>query len=149
MNTRLRTSAGSRSSGTSTAPASGTHTRSAAQPRTARAQLLDDTDELVARRERRIRHAEIGPGAQHGIGIGHARGQHPDPDLARTRPGVILLNHPQDLGPAIVIDDDTLHHPHLLARPAPPPGRCSYHFLLIRLACSDRWAAAPGPPARH
>ena len=113
-------------------------TVSDAQPCGARAQLLDNTDELVAGRERRIRHAEIGPGAQHGIGIGHARGQHPDPDLARTRSGIVLLNHLQDLGTAEVIDDDTLHRSHLLVRPAPPPGRCSCRFLLIRLACSDR-----------
>ncbi len=123
VNTRLTTSAGSRSSGTSTAFASGTQTRSASaphtvsapirsptlQPRAARAQLLDDADELVAGRERRLRHAEIRAGAQHGVGVRDPGGQNPDADLARPRLGNVVLHHPQDLGPTEVIDDDTLH----------------------------------------
>ena len=83
------------------------------QPRAARAELLDDADELVAGRERRLRHAEIRAGAQLGIGERHARGQDPDADLARTRPGVLVLHDPQDLGPAEVVDDDALHDLHL------------------------------------
>jgi hypothetical protein len=30
-------------------------------------------------------------------------------DLARTRPGIVVLHHPQHLGPTKVINDDTLH----------------------------------------
>jgi hypothetical protein len=86
-----------------------------AQPRAARAELLDDADKVVARRERRLRHAEIRAGAQLRIGKRHASGQNPDADLARPRPGSIVLHHPQDLGPAEVIDDDALH-PFLCCR---------------------------------
>ena len=84
-------------------------TVSHSQPRAARAELLDDADKLVAGRERRLRHAEIRAGAQLGIGERHAGGQNPDADLARTRPGIVVLHHPQDLGPTEVIDDDALH----------------------------------------
>ena len=84
-------------------------TVSLSQPRAARAELLDDADELVAGRERRLRAAEIRAGADQRIGERHAGGQNPDADLARTRSGIVLLHHPQDLGPAEVIDDDALH----------------------------------------
>ena len=80
------------------------------QPRAVRAELLDDADELVAGRERRLRGAgEVRAGAQLGIGERHPRGQNPDEHLARTRSGNLLLDHLQDLGPAVVIDDDALH----------------------------------------
>ena len=42
---------------------------SLAQPPAARAKLLDHADKLIARRERRLRHAEIRAGAEHGIGV--------------------------------------------------------------------------------
>ena len=44
--------------------------------------------------------------------------------FTRTGPGVVVLHHLQDLGSAIVIDDDTLHRPHLPIEMAP---------LLLRL----------------
>jgi hypothetical protein len=113
------------------------HPVARSQPRAARAQLLDHADELVAGRERRLGHAEIGAGAQLGIGKGHPRRQHPDADLADPRPRIVLLYHPQHLGPAIALHDHALHRPQLLVRAAPASGRCSERFLLTRLACSD------------
>ena len=79
------------------------------QPRAARAELVDDADDLVAGCERRPGHAEVRAGAQLGIGQRHPRGQDPDAHLTRTRPGDLVLHHPQDLGPAEVIDDNALH----------------------------------------
>jgi hypothetical protein len=79
------------------------------QPRAARAELLDDADELVAGRERWPWHAEIRAGAQHGVGVRHPGGKNSHPDLARTRSGNVGVHHPQDLGPAVVIDNDALH----------------------------------------
>jgi hypothetical protein len=70
------------------------------QPRATRAELLDDADELVAGRERRLRHAEIRAGPQLGIGERHAGGQNPDAHLAWARLGNAVLHHPQDLRPA-------------------------------------------------
>ena len=136
---RLTTSAGSRSSGTSTAYASGTQTRSASaphtvsapirspssQPRAAGTEFLDDADEFVARRERRLRAAEVRPGADERVGERHPGGQHPDADLALPRPGIGLVHHLQHLGTAIVVDNHALHRPHLPVRAAPPPDRCS------------------------
>ena len=81
------------------------------QPRAARAELIDDADELVAGRERRLRAAEIRAGAHLGIAERHARGQNPDADLARTRSGIVLLHHAHNFGAAEVVDDDTLHDP--------------------------------------
>src|SRR5215218_1460230 len=119
----LATSAGSRSSGTSTAYASGTQTRSASAPHTVSAPTRSPSrsleqpgpsssttaDELVAGRERRLRAAEVRPGAYERVGERHPGRQDPDADLARTRSGIVLLHHPQDLGPAELVDDDTLH----------------------------------------
>ena len=79
------------------------------QPRASGAEFFDDADEFVAGRERRLRHAEIGAGAQHCVGVRHAGGQNPDAGLPRARPGNVVLDHPQDLGPAVAIDDDALH----------------------------------------
>src|SRR5436190_13496138 len=59
-------------------------TVSHAQPRTALTELLDDADELIAGRERRPRYAEIGTGAEHGIGVRHAGHQNPHANFART-----------------------------------------------------------------
>ena len=81
MNTRLRTSAGSRSSGTSTAYFSGTQTRSALAPHCVNAptrspsrsleqpgpSCIDDADELVAGRKRRLGPAQIRAGAHLGV----------------------------------------------------------------------------------
>jgi hypothetical protein len=84
------------------------------QPRAVRPELLDDAYELVAGRERWLRRAgDIRAGAQLGIGERHPGGQDPDAHLARTRSGIVLLDHAQDLGPAEVIDDDTLHRLNL------------------------------------
>ena len=93
-----------------------------AQPRAARAELLDDADELVAGRERRLRHAEIRADAEHGIGVRHAGRQNPDAHLARTRSRILVLHDPQDLGTAEVIDDDALHAArHIPAGPSRHP----------------------------
>jgi len=80
-----------------------------AQPRAVRAELFDDADELVAGRERWLRHAEIRTDAEHGIGVRHARGQDPDAHLARTRSRIVLLDDPQDLGTAEVIHNNAFH----------------------------------------
>ena len=65
-----------------------------AQPRAARAELLDDADELVAGRERRLRGArEVRAGAQLGIGERHPGRQNLDEHLARTRSRILLLDH--------------------------------------------------------
>jgi hypothetical protein len=79
------------------------------QPRAARAELLDDADELVAGGERRLRTAEIDTGAQQGIAERHAGGENPDADLAWPRLGDVVLYDPQDLGATELIDDDALH----------------------------------------
>jgi hypothetical protein len=84
------------------------------QPRAARAELLDDADELVAGCERRLRHAEVGAGAQHCVGVRHAGGQNVDADLPWPRFGNVVLDDPQDVGTAVVIDDDALHRPLLV-----------------------------------
>ena len=84
-------------------------TASDAQPGAARAELLDHADELVARRERRLRHAQIRADAEHGVGVRHASRENSDEHLARTRSRILILHHPQDLGPTVVINDDTLH----------------------------------------
>jgi hypothetical protein len=84
-------------------------TVSHAQPRAARAELLDHADKLVARRERRLRHAEIRTDAEHGIGVRHAGGQHPDANLARSGTGNVVVDHRQDLGTAEVVHDHALH----------------------------------------
>src|SRR5215204_2194477 len=131
---RLSTSPGSRSSGTSTALASGTQTRSASAPHTVSApmrsparnreqpgaELLDDADELVAGRERRLRPAgDIRAGAQLRIGEGDPGGQDRDAHLARPRSRILVLDHLQDLGPAESLNYDTLHGSSSLSRTAP------------------------------
>src|SRR5829696_9812516 len=105
---RLTTSAGSRSSGTSTAyfPArrrarhwrltpSARRRDPLSQPRAARTQLINDADELVAGCERRLRAAEIGAGAYQRIGERHAGSQSPDAHLARTWTGIRILHNLQ------------------------------------------------------
>jgi hypothetical protein len=80
------------------------------QSRATRPQFLDDADELVAGRERRLRRAsDICAGAQLRIGERHPRSENPDADLARTRSGIVLLHDLQDLRPTIVIDNHTFH----------------------------------------
>src|SRR5262249_14952245 len=87
------------------------------QPRATRAELFDDTDQLIARRERRLRSArKIGPGAQLGVGERHSRRQHLDQYLARSRPGILLLDDFQDLGSSEMVDNDALHRPPPLRR---------------------------------
>jgi hypothetical protein len=56
-------------------------------------------------------------GAQLSIGERHACGQDPDAHLARPRSRILLLDELQDLGPAVVIDDDTLHRGLFYAGP--------------------------------
>ena len=75
------------------------------------ARFADGGHDPVSSSQRRA--GDVRPGAQLGVGERHARGENPDPYLARTWPGVFLLHDSQDLGPAEVIDDDTLHGPHL------------------------------------
>ncbi len=88
-----------------------------AQPRAARTERLDDADELVARGERRLRRAgQVGAGAELGIGERDARGQDPDADLTRAGLRIGLLDEPQDLRPAVMIDEHTLHGSNLGAR---------------------------------
>jgi hypothetical protein len=72
-------------------------------------ELLDDADQLVTGRERRLRHAQIRTGAQHGIGVGHAGRQHPDSHLTGTRPWILRLHHAHDLRTAEPIDDSAFH----------------------------------------
>ena len=123
VNTRLSTSAGSRSSGTWTAPASGeAHALSVGtphgqradavshvQPRTTGAELLDHADEFVSGREWRLRPpGDICAGPELGIGERYAGRENPDADLALTRPGDIVLDHLEDLWSSAVIDDDAL-----------------------------------------
>ena len=79
------------------------------QPLAARAELLDDADELVAGRERRLRTAHVRAGSDLRIGERYPGRQDPDADLVPPRSGSVLVHHPQDLGPTEVIDDDTLH----------------------------------------
>jgi hypothetical protein len=80
-----------------------------AQCRAARTELLDDADQLVAGGERRLRHAEVRTGAEHGIGVRHTGRQNPHTHLTRTRPGNLIIDHPHDLGAAEVIHDHALH----------------------------------------
>jgi hypothetical protein len=101
--------------------------------RAARAELLDNADELVTGRERRLRPAEIRAGAQLGIGERHAGGQNPDADFARTRSGIVVLHYPQDLGSAEVIDDNTLHRLSL--------AQLVLMIILSRLATGQRASA--------
>src|SRR5204863_8687841 len=84
------------------------------QPRAARAELLDDADQLVAGREGRLRAAKIRTRAQQGITERHTGGENPDAHLPRTRSGIVLLDHLQDLGATVVTNDDALHASSLL-----------------------------------
>jgi hypothetical protein len=87
------------------------------QPRAPGAELLDDTDELVARRERRLRATEIDTRTQQRIAERHAGGQNPHAHLARRRSGIVLLDHLQDLGATVVINHDALHASSLPSGP--------------------------------
>src|SRR5262249_30362799 len=90
------------------------------QPRAARPELFDDTNELVAGRERGLRGArEVRAGAQLRIGERNAGREDVDAHLARPRSRSVLLHHGQDLWPADTINDDTLHA--LNVAPAPSP----------------------------
>src|SRR4029434_9026011 len=51
----------------------------------------------------------------------HAGSQNLDPHLTRTRAGIVLLHHFQDLRPAEVINHDTLHSWSASSRPRPTP----------------------------
>ena len=73
------------------------------------AELVDDADELISRREWRFRPAEIRAGAHLGIAEGHAGGQDPDADLAATRSGIVRLDDLYDFGTAEPVDQDSLH----------------------------------------
>lgn len=95
----------------------GADTVSLAQARATRTELLDDADELVARRERWLRPTEIRACAYQRVGERHARCQDPHADLARTRARIGFVYHPQDLGAAEAVDHDTLH----ATQPTPPP----------------------------
>jgi hypothetical protein len=122
-----------------------------AQPRALRTELFDDTDELVAGRERWLRRArEVRAGAQLGIGERHPGCQNLDAHLARTRSRIVLLHHPQDLGPAEVVDDYALHRPHLLAGAASRPAAaaiesCLCGWLISRWGCAWRPRTVPMP----
>src|SRR5205814_8395875 len=86
------------------------------QPRAARAELSDDADELIARRERRLRPAEIGAGAQLRVGERYAGGQHPDADFAPPGARRLRLHELENLGTAEPRDDNSLHGPGRSAR---------------------------------
>src|SRR5204862_7174738 len=86
------------------------------QPRAARAELFDDADELIARRERRLRPAEIGAGAQLRVGERYAGGQHPDADFAPPGARRLRLHELENLGTAEPRDDNSLHGPGRSAR---------------------------------
>jgi hypothetical protein len=79
------------------------------QPRAARAELLDDADKLVAGREGRLRATEIDTRTQQRIAERHAGGQNPHAHLARRRSRIVLIHHLQNHGPAVALNDDTLH----------------------------------------
>jgi hypothetical protein len=79
------------------------------QPLAARAELLDDADELVAGREWRLRAAHVSAGADLSVCERHPGRQDPDANLTRVWSGGVLLHHLQDLRPPVAIDDDPLH----------------------------------------
>jgi len=93
------------------------HASSGAQPRAAGTDLLDHADKLVARCERRLRRtnrgagyaADIGACAEQRVGKRHAGRQDSHADLANARARISILHHPQHLGTAEVIDDDSFH----------------------------------------
>jgi hypothetical protein len=78
---------------------------------------LDDADELVTRRERRLRASEISPSSKLGICEGDARGEDLDSNLSRPRFRDLGLDDRDDLGPAILTHDDALHVGILLPTP--------------------------------
>jgi len=73
-------------------------------------QLLDDTDQLVARRKRWLWAAgDVRSGAQLGIGERHASRQDPYTNFALTRFRNVILHHLHDLRATVVINNHTFH----------------------------------------
>src|SRR4029078_5407064 len=95
----------------------GRHAHRWMQPRAARTELLDHTDELVARRKWRLRRADrcagdaadICAGAKQRVLKRYAARQNFDADLANARAWIGVLHDPQHLGTTEVIDDNALH----------------------------------------
>jgi hypothetical protein len=79
------------------------------EPRAARTKLLDDAHELVSRRERWFRTAEIRASAELRIGERCAGGEDPHADFAGARKRRVRLDDIEDLGTAEACDDYSPH----------------------------------------
>ena len=75
--------------------------------------FLDDADELVAGRERRLRHAEIRADAEHGIGVRHPAAK----TLTRPRPDPVEVRRPPRSATPLAPRSDRRSHASSIAVP--------------------------------